>query len=203
MSEEEWLGCASSYPMLQYLHQHRRIGRVPGGQRLLRLFRCACCRAAWHLFDDERCRRAVEVAERHADGMAPRADLIAARDAAGEADQAALQRWQLDPAPNNSPVWREGFLRMSITAAARWTAEPQFGMRIPHIVTMSIQNAMSASLESVPASPEAAAARRDQDRLQADLVRCLFGNPFRRSPSVPSRCTSRGWPRPSTPPSRP
>jgi hypothetical protein len=43
-------------------------GRV--SDRKLRLFFCACCRSVWQMLDEPLLRRAVEVAERHADGLA-------------------------------------------------------------------------------------------------------------------------------------
>jgi hypothetical protein len=43
MTEDEWLAEVSPYLMLQHLHQHHNVARMPGGQRLLRLFRCAGC----------------------------------------------------------------------------------------------------------------------------------------------------------------
>ena len=46
---------------------------------------CACARDVWHLLADERSRRAVEVAERYADGLATADDLSAAYAAASDA----------------------------------------------------------------------------------------------------------------------
>ena len=60
-----------------------------------RLFACACVRRVWHLLADERSRTAVETAERYADGLADRQQLIAARDEAREAIRES--RWPKGP----------------------------------------------------------------------------------------------------------
>jgi hypothetical protein len=189
MTEEEWLTAASPYLMLQHLHQHHNVGRMPGGQRCLRLFRCACCRSAWELFEDERCRSAVQVSERYADGAARRAELVAARDRAEEAQRAADQQWQEAARrhPSGSALWREAFHYHSVAVAAHYAAVTQFHVRVGHIVTMSIQSARTAEVAEGPASPQAAAAQQEQERLQAGLVRDIFGNPFRPcSPLTPA-----------------
>jgi hypothetical protein len=71
VDENTWLACADPDAMPHFLR-----GRV--SERKFRLFACACLRRIWTLLPDDRCRRAVEVIERCADGLAGRAELQAA-----------------------------------------------------------------------------------------------------------------------------
>jgi len=61
MTEDEWTRSPNPHRMLQYVD-----GSV--SDRKLRLFACACCRRIWDLIEDDRHRRAVDLAERFADG---------------------------------------------------------------------------------------------------------------------------------------
>lgn len=71
MTEADWLGCTTPEEVEQFL-------RGRGNERQLRLFAVACCRRIWDLFLDQRCRDAVVVAERFADGQAMVEELEAA-----------------------------------------------------------------------------------------------------------------------------
>jgi hypothetical protein len=77
MTEHDWLVCTDARPMLQHLR-----GRAT--DRKLRLFAVACCRRVWHLLPHEATRRATEVVERFADGLASAEELEAACRAADQ-----------------------------------------------------------------------------------------------------------------------
>ncbi|MFO0927390.1 MAG: hypothetical protein U0736_10170 [Gemmataceae bacterium] len=63
MTEADWLAGSIVFDELL------RESPVPISERKLRLFLCACVRQVWPLLIDERCRAAVEAAERFADGL--------------------------------------------------------------------------------------------------------------------------------------
>ncbi|HEX4606917.1 MAG TPA: hypothetical protein VH092_01805 [Urbifossiella sp.] len=77
MSEADWLGTTGPDPMLAF------VGRAASGRKL-RLLAAACCREVWDRIPDERSRRAVEVAEAYADGLADEAEAEAAAGPAWE-----------------------------------------------------------------------------------------------------------------------
>src|SRR5579872_38028 len=58
MTEQEWLACTDPEALWDYLFYNK------ASSRKLMLWACACLRRIWHLLTDERCRRAVELAER-------------------------------------------------------------------------------------------------------------------------------------------
>src|SRR4051812_22010942 len=93
MDEKEWLTCNGPKKMFQFI-------KPRASKRKLRLLACGCCRHFWHLYTDKRSRRAVEVAERYADGLATEEETNSAEDAAYDVkrqkwggDEAILQAW--------------------------------------------------------------------------------------------------------------
>jgi hypothetical protein len=72
MIESEWQSCNDPWPMRDHVRDRLREGEV-------RLFACACCRRVWQWLTDPRSRKAVEIAERFAEGLATLEDLSRAR----------------------------------------------------------------------------------------------------------------------------
>src|SRR4051794_34987247 len=105
MTEAEWMACDDPKRMLAFLHKR-------GGERKRRHFAAACGRRGWHLLQDERSRRALEIAELYADGLASAEELSEAEGVADEAHQAAKEsgppRTSSTPPPSRGPAgtWR-------------------------------------------------------------------------------------------------
>ncbi len=75
MTEQEWITSADPVAMLEIVNHDGRASGPRYSDRKKRLFACACCRQVWPQLTDPRSRRAVEVAERFADGGATSSDL--------------------------------------------------------------------------------------------------------------------------------
>jgi hypothetical protein len=146
MTEAKWLASTDPAAMMRFLLPHhardRVSGQLPGfmaTDRRLRLFAVACCYQVWDKITDPRSRRAVEVAERFADGEATRDELDAAFTAVDD-------------------LWQED--QGNLVGLARYA--------VHHDAVYAVQYITRPGLVDVP-SPAA----------QADLLRCIFGNPWK------------------------
>jgi hypothetical protein len=180
MTEAEWLACTELGPLLEYL-------REKASDRKLRLFACACFRRIWHLLLDERSRKAVEVVERFAEGLATEEELAAARSAANAAaDEAGDIVSEADAVYGEDPSTADAY---SAAEAARSAADAPCFV-VEHDI--STANAASSAACAIGCDAEAAAytaadpaaevaeqtARAAETLAQANLLRDLVGNPF-------------------------
>jgi hypothetical protein len=136
-----------------------------GGQRKSFLFAAACCRRIWHHLDEERSRRAVEMLERHADG--DEVDLASARKLTEEAMKSA-------PGYGKFAPWealRKGESHVRAQEASVWAA------RVP---------AVQVSRTGVNGDRKTFEAER---RAQCQLLRDIFGSPFRPTDLAPAWAT--------------
>jgi hypothetical protein len=152
MKEAEWFACTNPHQLLGYVRG--RASRSLKGRRKLRLFACAAVRGIWPHLTDERSRRAVEVSERYADGLAGVDELRTAREEA------------------ESPLGSGG--GVGAPQAAATVVEEDVRRATQVIVHVS----------SAPLPPSAGVqkirSRWDAEfRRLCDVLRDIFGNPFR------------------------
>ena len=163
MTEQEWLACTDPTTMLEWLQANHLIT-----DRKQRLLDCACVRRVWHLLTDERGRKAVEVAERFADGMA---ELDELREAQAAALAAADARATLSlPGTTNS------YSVLSAAAGAAW--EFRSGSDPLGHAAEATDWEWIAGLES-PQRRLSSSRRAHERQVQATYVRDVIGNPFR------------------------
>ncbi len=124
-------------------------------RRKLRLFAVACCRLFWDQLSDQRCREGIEVAERRAEWRVSRNELSAATAALGEVERTARPA-EADAAFIISRVAAASALEAAQAATSSYGPE---GFEDPE----------EAAKEGILA---------DRPR-QAQLLRDIFGNPFR------------------------
>src|SRR5947209_14256780 len=97
MNEREWLTSIEPTPMLGYL-------RGKASERKLRLFAVSCCRRMWHLLPDERSRKAVEVAERIAEGTADESICLSGCQFPADVAVAVARRAEAVDPPTEAPA---------------------------------------------------------------------------------------------------
>jgi hypothetical protein len=145
MDAAEWDNAADPRPMLD------RVPRAADTIRRRRLFACASARLVWHRLK-ARWRRAIDTAERYADGLASQADLAA--DLPERSWPTPMAEWVVHRAMLMSASLRaQGFSGVTEYVAASLAGD-----------------------QGVAYAPEA---HRDAHARMAGLVRCVFGNPFR------------------------
>jgi hypothetical protein len=132
MTEADWLSATDPAALLAHLRRRARGWRVRlqswlgGGERRrlerkARLFACACCHAIAPLLVDAKLTRAVEVAERFADGLAGVEELETARCVAAESVWGAAAQAATRAAWHDA--WEATQAAQAAAAAVEWAAD--------------------------------------------------------------------------------
>ena len=167
MTEAEWLSAVDPGRMLRFSPPNEAI-------RKTWLFKCVCCRRIWHLLTDARSRRAVEVAERYADGVATLDELSEAAKEAAVAVQFTPSSLEVEGMEGyNSP------LRTAAEAAECTASNSRF-------VALGIAQWVAAAFGSEAAtsnppynSADYLNAHSQASQFISTAIRDIFGNPFR------------------------
>jgi hypothetical protein len=198
MTESEWDQASDPHRMMQHTD-----GKV--SDRKLRLFACACCRRIWDLIEGELQRRAVEVAERFADGTGR---VIEWEKGEGNGQLLSLRNMIREPDEGAESLEREALIREleeesnSLTEDAyncryqqispEATAEGTLGLRcdIPWAVADCAARLRAAPIpywkhgfhDPIPETWDDGLfkeRREDEMSAQATILRDIIGNPFR------------------------
>jgi hypothetical protein len=157
MTEAEWLTGTDANAMLAAV-------QLLATDRQRRLLNCSTCRRQWHVLTDARCRTAVEVAERYADGLASDTELTEARKGAYAAYH--------DAGPTAADeVWRKLAFYCCLVFGPDCELTP--------LVTTHFTGIRAARTQLIGGELFATAACAGEEADQCHLIRDIFGNPFR------------------------
>jgi hypothetical protein len=172
VTEAEWLACQDPEALVP----------PAAGNRPLRLFVCACGRQLWHLLTDARSRRAVQIGERFADGLASEDERAAAWEKGSQAVRITVYG-----TPDH------GAARAALNAV-----HAKVRVCVRETITLTIAAAGEDARQAVPESERSQAggwqareaARADMRATLCALLRDIFDNPFRPTPAAPCWRTS-------------
>jgi hypothetical protein len=154
MTEAVWLACTDPEAMLKFL-------QGKGSDRKLRWFACACVRRVCNLVGDDDSHRAITIAENLADGL----------PTFGELSSPPLVCLTSHTVHNHPVAWTAN----DYADAAAGDAVDTDPERAAHSAAEMTRYAVDPDLYDAPGKAQAGR----EAKPQADLLRDIFGNPFR------------------------
>ena len=179
LSADQWAAAADPAALLRHLREHKRLFRATGHYRKLRLLGCAAARGVWPALPTDGFRAAVVKAEKHADTEIRRTALQAAAAATADRRPDTLIGFLIEPV--------QTVLSLIGLATPDWTRhqEAENLVRAVAATTVGHRQAVAALRAAARLAVAAAGDRwnegvfRRAEADQCDLVRDLFGDPFR------------------------
>jgi hypothetical protein len=169
MTEAEWLSGTDWHRMLLFLRRRKGIASRPAGRRKLRLLACACCRREWGLLVHSDSRQALETAELSADG---RVDEETRAEAERQARAAVAEISRLDA----------GHPREAHEASRQYSAASAVLCLLAEGPLFELMEESIGRIGRLTGLYGTAAQQEAWQRAMGDLVRDMFGNPFRATP---------------------
>ncbi|WP_441292342.1 hypothetical protein ACSRUE_19830 [Sorangium sp. KYC3313] len=186
MTETEWLVCTRTNPMLRFLlglgPKELRVVDIKtfpacrGSDRKMRLFACECYYRVRALLPDELAEAAVETARRHADGLATLEELQAAEALVRQALDSLEGRWRASHGAERTSLQpTHDALALSFQVVRPQAPKAAYyASSNAHLAAAAMANPGAASGDTSYAASSAA-----EEHAQADVLRDIFGNPFR------------------------
>jgi hypothetical protein len=155
MTEAEWLACGDPSQIFAAVKGRKH-------DRKLRLFAVACCRRIAPLGDKEEVQKALAVAELFADGLARKPQRRNAHDS-------------MLFGPSRYPLVSYTLSKVAFEAASRasWSA----AWRVAQLAVADFPESAAVTIEELERLRRSV--RGKEINAQADLLRDIFGNPFR------------------------
>jgi hypothetical protein len=177
MTETQWLAETKRADELLLYLREQALARTRAGKRLFRLFGCGCCRRLWRLLDDDS-RRTVEAGERWADGLLGPDEQVRVEREAIQKQYAGVMNAQTGEAQN----WCALTLvcRAVQSGSTSVLALGIAGMAPQAAAVEAVRREMAATQEQV--RERWMTAWTAEVRGVCELVRDVFGNPFRPLP---------------------
>jgi hypothetical protein len=181
MTPEQWQSAREPQAMLTLLP-----GSGKPGARKLRLFACACVRRIHHLLVDRATSSALELAERVAEGEAPNRRLTAKRQRLNDAVKGGGTSSYLTAARKSALA--AGWARpKALVVAQAWTWAWSAARELMRVdagraaAEVAVSAECAAANDGLPFWDHKALEplRSSEKAAQADLIRCIFGDPFR------------------------
>ena len=176
MSSDEWQACTDPQAMLLHLR-----GRA--GDRELRLFACACCRRIWDYMPDAS-RKAVEVAERFANGEAPEADLARAEAGAWDAVNSLMDMLVVTPKEERRPIRvhveaSKAAAETAVCRMGRWPTDAPSVLEAGNAKAWSaawvVSNIVTGAVRRARPDGDRSEIEAEERKRHADLLRKIVG----------------------------